>query len=246
MCREERRPSLVGRGGSGNTVPGQRGRERRPESPRVGLRRSASPGRAVAEAGEKAECGQPAHPWCWHRNPTRWASRKESFQGPGPKATSCPCGFRRGCSGNTRPGAADPRPSSLSPDPSALTPPHDALQPPLGHWWRHLPQAVELQLLSATRNLLRPWNLRSGAGPFLLGGEGSAPSADRALWRRHMRQHGRAQAAPGLRLRSVGGLCEQAGAPWRKPKFSVHLGIGKQKDVNTICAIMNLFIYAYI
>lgn len=92
------------------------------------------------------------------RNPTLWASRKESSQGPGPKATSARAapGEVAGLQRENKTRHGRPFPASALSDPSALTPPHDALQPPFRHRRRHLPQAVEPQPPPPTRNLLWP------------------------------------------------------------------------------------------
>lgn len=141
-------PAWWGEGGVGSTVPEQR-RDPGParvRSPRVGLRRGPGEGRVWSARPSPVLA----------RNPTRWASRKESDQGVGPKATSLRCSSRRGCSREQDPARQTRGLCYLSPDPSALTPPHDALQPPLRHRRRHLPQAVEPQPPPATRNLLGP------------------------------------------------------------------------------------------
>lgn len=125
LCRMERRPCLVWRGGcNGKSCPGTAqglGRESRPESgrPRVGLCGRTSPGWELAKAAEKAASGHPAHPWCWHE--TRlWASRKESSQGLGPKATSAHAAPREAAElqRERRPPYSRPFPAS------SLTPPH--------------------------------------------------------------------------------------------------------------------------
>ncbi|MEJ1278032.1 hypothetical protein NN561_008951 [Cricetulus griseus] len=166
-------PAWWGEGGVGSTVPEQR-RDPGParvRSPRVGLRRGPGEGRVWSARPSPVLA----------RNPTRWASRKESDQGLGPKAKVCGAAPGGAAAGNkTRRG----RPAAFAI--SALTPRHS-----LRHTTLFSPRSV-----TGGAIFPKPWSrshrlpLATYLGPetcapgwaLPLGGEGSAPSADRALW----------------------------------------------------------------
>lgn len=109
----------------GSTVPGQRrdpGRKAGPSRRGWGFAAEPHPGGRASRSrgrGEGRVCS-PRPSLALARNPTRWASRKESYPGPGPRATSCPrAGLRERLQrGNGtrcgRPARGLPR---LSPDP---------------------------------------------------------------------------------------------------------------------------------
>lgn len=123
LCRRERRPCLVWRGGcNGKNCPRIArglGREKpaRVRSPEGGALPKSLSGVRVGRSRGEGRVWSPRPSLVLARNPTLWASRKESSQGLGPKATSARAAPGDAAGENkTRHGRSFPA--------SALTPPH--------------------------------------------------------------------------------------------------------------------------